>query len=754
MPAEFVDCVLTSPPYWGLRSYKTEPVIWGEDHCEHQWGKGLPGHHPGQVEQTKWKDAEAAGAGQTAKSGNFCLKCHAWKGELGLEPTIELYISHLLQIFDEVKRVLKATGTVWINLGDSYSGGEGQSGCGDADYQAARTDPTLNKPYHQMGGHGVTRPADGDIGIPPKSLCLIPERFALGMVERGWILRNVIIWYKCLAGTMPIYFRSNGKCIRSSVREMARLPISGLELPTTDGWAKVTNLSLIGERQTLTLHLRNGSAWEVTPEHRFCLKGELWSASMLRPGMALDSYTLPDSKGTQLGTYDNGWVVGFYLAEGSPDGKGLQFSMHAKEEEYTDRLRHFTEAYGGEFAAYVSENKRVCKVSGAAPAGVILHYAEDKGAKKKHCSGHVWQENNDFLRGLIEGYLAGDGHWDKYNRRWRLGFAWNPELLYDLKTICTRLGWYMRGKPARASCNGKTYAIVKGQIRDHKSGHHNDKSDWEIIRISQTAAPVYEIGIDSRDHFFILPDGVLTHNSNPMPESVKDRFTGTYEYVYFFTKSRKYWFEQQFEAQSPLTLKIGSHYKLGGSYHNAQKRGELNEGYEFKGNGKNFRKFDIGGRNKRDVWEINTQPYPEAHFATFPEDLCKTPILSGCPSMICKKCGKAREPIYEQRETFDCGRIGEDRDIGQQQRKSLPSKMRDPNGAGWASQSGQKLGYSDCGCGAGFEPGIVLDPFCGSGTALAVAKSLGRKSIGIEINPKYCALAVKRIQRIPIPMEF
>jgi len=61
-------------------------------------------------------------------------------------------------------------------------------------------------------------------------------------------------------------------------------------------------------------------------------------------------------------------------------------------------------------------------------------------------------------------------------------------------------------------------------------------------------------------------------------------------------------------------------------------------------------------------------------------------------------------------------------------------------------------GYTDCGCNAGFEPGVVLDPFCGSGTVMAVAKKLGRKAIGIDLQPKYCDLTVKRLQKIPLNM--
>jgi len=197
-PAESVDMVMTSPPYWSLRTYKTEPIIWGDNHCKHEWGRELikaQAHGAGKTNPGKetWsKDRDA----WSNKQGQFCSICGAWKGELGLEPTIELYISHLIQIFNEAKRVLKKTGSCWVNLGDSYSGGKGQSDCGDSEYQENRTDANLQKPYHQMGGHGLTRPADGKIGVIAKSLCAIPERFVLAMMEQGWIYRQDIIWYK------------------------------------------------------------------------------------------------------------------------------------------------------------------------------------------------------------------------------------------------------------------------------------------------------------------------------------------------------------------------------------------------------------------------------------------------------------------------------------------------------------------------------------------------------------------------------
>jgi len=105
-----------------------------------------------------------------------------WFGSLGLEPDMRDYIRHLMQIMEQVKRVLKPTGTCWVNLGDSYSN-QGKWG-------------------GQSGNKNATSAAGGiprykrDYGVIAKSLCQIPSRFALAMTDAGWILRNEIVWYK------------------------------------------------------------------------------------------------------------------------------------------------------------------------------------------------------------------------------------------------------------------------------------------------------------------------------------------------------------------------------------------------------------------------------------------------------------------------------------------------------------------------------------------------------------------------------
>jgi len=128
LPDESVDCVVTSPPYWCLRDYGV-------------------------------------------------------KGQLGLEPTITEYINKLCDIFDEVQRVLRNSGTCWINIGDAYYS---NSGGGNQD----KVNIEVTRQLLAMKNRTMSR------GLLRKSLCQIPSRLAIEMTNRGWILRNEIIWHK------------------------------------------------------------------------------------------------------------------------------------------------------------------------------------------------------------------------------------------------------------------------------------------------------------------------------------------------------------------------------------------------------------------------------------------------------------------------------------------------------------------------------------------------------------------------------
>jgi len=162
LPSESVDTVITSPPYWSKRDYGEEAIdVWGGDpNCEHEWveddrapTKLFHGGHG----DPKYKKANTSRPESTRL---VCRKCGAWLGQLGLESTPEMFVEHLVEIFDEVKRVLKPTGNLFVNIDDTY--------------------------LWRSFGNGKQR-----------SLALVPELFALKMVyEKGWVLREKIIWAK------------------------------------------------------------------------------------------------------------------------------------------------------------------------------------------------------------------------------------------------------------------------------------------------------------------------------------------------------------------------------------------------------------------------------------------------------------------------------------------------------------------------------------------------------------------------------
>jgi DNA modification methylase len=130
IPEKSVQCVVTSPPYWGLRDYGLPPSVWGgSPECEHEWGVDEIYTPVGNAPSNKSKLNKGKGPREGEKyhysnaiessRGRFCRKCGAWLGCLGLEPTPELYVKHMVDVFRGVWRVLRDDGTVWLNLGSS-----------------------------------------------------------------------------------------------------------------------------------------------------------------------------------------------------------------------------------------------------------------------------------------------------------------------------------------------------------------------------------------------------------------------------------------------------------------------------------------------------------------------------------------------------------------------------------------------------------------------------------------------------------
>ncbi len=190
LPDDSVQVVVTSPPYWALRRYDIPDIVFdGDSACEHDWTEQRApwaNSQPGPNGAEKNRTDEQQVVGKTA--GAFCL-CGAWRGQLGQEPTPDLFIAHLVEIFREVRRVLRPDGTVWINMGDSYAA----SGMGGNPAESAYRKQATN-----AGSLIPGRKASAS-GCKPKDLVGLPWMLAFALRADGWYLRSEIVWAKGLS---------------------------------------------------------------------------------------------------------------------------------------------------------------------------------------------------------------------------------------------------------------------------------------------------------------------------------------------------------------------------------------------------------------------------------------------------------------------------------------------------------------------------------------------------------------------------
>jgi DNA modification methylase len=184
-----VQTVVTSPPYWGLRDYGTANWTGGDESCEHikdpsktkkfgndEFNKNRPSREATKLPGYYFKD--------------LCELCGATfeDNQIGLEQSPDDFIEQLCVVFDEVWRVLKDDGTIWVNLGDSYSAMRDSK---------ASPDSLRTGDGTRVGSAANRNPENlRKAGLKHKDLVGIPWRFAFAMQARGWYLRSDIIWHK------------------------------------------------------------------------------------------------------------------------------------------------------------------------------------------------------------------------------------------------------------------------------------------------------------------------------------------------------------------------------------------------------------------------------------------------------------------------------------------------------------------------------------------------------------------------------
>lgn len=287
---------------------------------------------------------------------------------------------------------------------------------------------------------------------------------------------------------------------------------------------------------------------------------------------------------------------------------------------------------------------------------------------------------------------------------------------------------------------------------------------WEVKRVMKPTATLWvnmgdkmvnkqmvgqpwrlAFALQERVKFWLRSD-IIWHKPNPMPSSVTDRPTKAHEYIFLLTKRGKYFYDadavRESQSDNPASVKRREHRDS----HKESPKTLLRPGY------KDFYKYTPNrilpaGRNKRTVWTVATQPYSGAHFATFPEKLIEPCILAGCPREVCAECGAPVERVTDTTEEYKALKIQRQ---GTYHYDSPDIEFMKGNkfasATGGLSKPVITTGWrATCECNAPTRPGLVLDPFMGSGTTAIVARRHDRDYIGCDVSQEYVDMAQRRL---------
>jgi hypothetical protein len=238
---------------------------------------------------------------------------------------------------------------------------------------------------------------------------------------------------------------------------------------------------------------------------------------------------------------------------------------------------------------------------------------------------------------------------------------------------------------------------------------------------------------------------IVWQRPNPAVGALGDKFRPSTSYIVVATRSDKRWFDLT-AVRTPYVQPN----QVRGALHQFK---NPDDGTSQKATLGEYRAADGAGAppldcwfdewdGSHDTWTITTQPSKLAHYAMWPAKLAERLVLSMCPAEVCSACGEPRRRV-ERAEQVSTGRT------------TNGSKVIDSSlslaGTGYATRTLSApvtVGWTDCGCGAPWTAGTVLDPFAGTGTTLAVANLHGRNAIGIDVDARNRDLLAPRTAEV------
>ena len=226
---------------------------------------------------------------------------------------------------------------------------------------------------------------------------------------------------------------------------------------------------------------------------------------------------------------------------------------------------------------------------------------------------------------------------------------------------------------------------------------------------------------------------------NPPVGALGDKFRPATSYMTIATRAQKRYFDLD-AVRVPLVKPEAKFVRENENYDSTSNRGSLGP----------YDASKSAGAPPLDYWVIPTQPYSGSHYATFPASLCERPIKAMCPAKVCTVCGAPSERITSEPEYVDQRGAPHDGDAEWRHGRGGAEEGMGSTAPTSLTRTTTTIGWTECECpddGTKWRPGVVLDPFAGSGTTLMVANELERDAIGFDLDERNRSLARDRVDK-------
>lgn len=675
----------------------------------------------------------------------FCVRDYGWNGQWGLEPTYNEYLEHLWSLMDEIHRILRDDGTVWINLGDSYST---QSGTNIAIARGTHKKQDSTYLINRGESCNLIKPKD----LPSKCLLLIPHRFAIGCEDginghKKWIVRNDIIWAS--RNKMPesvtdrfskkyehmFFFVKSKKyffdlhSILDSYKDnySDRIRNKGAE-----NWAKQTNGPSEGERN-----------W--------------WSKGGKNPGDVSDFWDIPTQPSSEkhYACVDDisecltisGWKIyneikiGDIIASFNIKTNKLEWDI-CKDvhiyKEFNDTVLCM-ESPIVSFCA-TKNHRMVCThrlTKSKRYSDYLMKQFKDINQQDRFPVTSEWIDgsfdiyNKNLSLELCEllGWITSEGHYNKYSIRIGQSLTVNTEKVERIEFLLKKLGY----KYAKWIKTVKDNTVNYDRYYQYVEFGIAWRYAKDIFALMPDKRPKIDFILWSKEQIIsylngiILGDGHIRVDSGRKSIVQKDKLSIDIFQIMVLRLGLRSIVSHRTDGCYVLYITNNKRTSARSTNNNGLKVVERS----YKGvvwcpetNNGTF----VCRRNGRIIITGNS----------FNTNLIDKPLIAGSPEFVCSKCGKPREKIFEEKEIVrtQINNYAEQTQTG--------GKSTTFNGG----NNRKVIGLTDCGCGAEFVGGIVLDPFAGTSTTLVRAYELGRRYIGIEGKQEYVDISSKRLLKV------